>query len=172
MPTPDVDVAAILAALESYGVEYVVIGGFAIELHDVAVPPTRDVDISPERSTANLERLARALNDLDARFRIHAGPPEGVVVPGGISAQWLGDMVSVALTTAAGPIDVSLVPDGTGGFEDLQAGQVEFTYEGHVVRVAALADVIRSKEAAGRPKDLLVLPALRAHLRSRGPAER
>ena len=168
MPTPDVDVASILVALESHGVEYVVIGGFAVELHDVAVPPTRDIDITPERSAANLERLARALLDLGARFRLPDGPSDGVVVPGGISAQWLREMVSVALTTAAGPVDVNLVPDGTDGFEDLEAGQVELVYEGHAVRVAALADIIRSKEAAGRPKDLLVLPALRAHLSSRG----
>ena len=39
MPTPDVDVSAILSALEHHKVKYVVIGGFAAELHDVAIAP-------------------------------------------------------------------------------------------------------------------------------------
>lgn len=170
MPTPDVDVAAMLEALQQHDVRYVVIGGFAAELHDVAVPPTRDVDITPDRSPGNLSRLAEALRTLEARFRILDGPPEGVEVPGGISADWLATMVSVALTTSAGPLDVSLVPDGTDGYDDLETNRVELRYGDTLVPVAALADIIRSKEAAGRTKDLLVLPALRAHLRSRGPS--
>ena len=36
--------------------------------------------------------------------------------------------------------------------------------DGTQVNVAALDDIIRSKEAAGRPKDRIVLPSLR-HLR-------
>jgi hypothetical protein len=35
---------------------------------------------------------------------------------------------------------------------------------GLTVSVASLADIIRSKEAAGRPKDQAALPALRATL--------
>jgi hypothetical protein len=35
------------------------------------------------------------------------------------------------------------------------------------VPTAALEDVLRSKEASGRPKDLAVIPAIRAHLRRR-----
>ena len=35
------------------------------------------------------------------------------------------------------------------------------------VPVASLEDVLRSKEAAGREKDFLVIPAIRAHLRRR-----
>ena len=70
MPTPDVDVDAILAALEWHGVEYVVIGGFAAELYDVAIPPTRDVDITPSMAPENLTALANALTALDARFRV------------------------------------------------------------------------------------------------------
>ena len=36
---------------------------------------------------------------------------------------------------------------------------------GEVVAVASLADIVRSKEVAGRPKDLAALPTLRALLR-------
>ncbi|MCP3973951.1 MAG: hypothetical protein GY720_05605 [bacterium] len=168
MPTPDVDVGAMLAALERHGVEYVVIGGFAVELHDVAVPPTRDVDITPASGLANLERLANALIELEARFRVPDGPPSGVEIPGGINAEWLTSMVTSAFITSAGPLDVSLIPDGTTGYDDLVPGRVEIDFEERLVPVAALEDIVRSKEAAGRVKDIVVLPALRAHLRRQG----
>ena len=165
MPTPDVDVEAILETLERQQVEYVVIGGFAAELHDVAVPPTRDVDLTPSSAPDNLRRLARALNDLDARLRVQDGPPEGVELPGGVSVEWLAQMVTLTLVTIAGPLDISMIPDGTSGFDDLVTNRELIRYGDHVVPVAALADVIRSKEAAGRAKDLIVVPALRARLR-------
>ena len=72
--------------------------------------------------------------------------------------------------TAHGYLDVALLPDGTRGYDDLRRGasreRITDTLE---VSVAALADVIRSKEAAGREKDRAVLPILRQVLeRSRG----
>lgn len=167
MPTPDVDAGAILDTLARHQVEYVVIGGFAIELHDVAIPPTRGIDVTPARDRGNLDRLAAALTDLEARFRVVDGPPEGVAVPGGITPEWLSAIVTLTLTTRAGPLDVRFLPDGTDGYEDLTRDSVELHHGSRAVRTASLESLIRSKEAAGRAKDLLVLPALRAHLRRR-----
>jgi hypothetical protein len=164
MPTPDVDVVAILATLDRHTVDYVIIGGFAAELHDVAIPPTRDIDITPASDVENLRRLSEALNELDARFRVVDGPPEGVEIPDGITPEWLRSMITVALTTSAGPFDVCMRPDGTAGFDDLIQGRQWLAYGDSEVPVASLEDVIRSKEAVGRQKDLLVIPALRAHL--------
>ena len=165
MPTPNVDVDAMLDALERHGVVYVVIGGFAIELHDVAVPPTRDVDLTPSTAPGNLRRLAEALQELDARLRVQDGPPQGFAMPGGISVELLAQMTTLTLVTSAGPLDISTLPDGTTGYDDLATNREHIRYGDHLVPVASLADVIRSKEAAGRPKDLTVIPALRAHLR-------
>ncbi len=58
-------------------------------------------------------------------------------------------------------------PSGTSGFPDLSERAEEFEIGGHLVRVATLEDVIRSKEAAGRPKDRMALPALRLLLEKR-----
>lgn len=168
MPTPDVNVVRMLEVLDRHRVAYVVIGGFAIELHEVSVPPTRDVDITPSGTRENLRRLAAALTELGARFRVPDGPPEGVEVPGGITPEWLESLVTLTLVTDGGPLDVSLIPDGTKGYADLVIGQVELQFQDRAVLVASLEDVIRSKEAAGREKDIRVLPALRAHLRRRG----
>jgi hypothetical protein len=69
---------------------------------------------------------------------------------------------TLAYVTKHGNLDVALLPDGTRGYDDLRRSatreQLSETLE---VSVASLADVIRSKEAAGREKDRAVLPALR-----------
>jgi hypothetical protein len=168
MPTADVDVSTILETLERHRVRYVVIGGFAAELHDVAISPTRDIDLTPATDRENLDRLAAALRGLDARFRVAGGPAKGVEIPDGLDADRISRMVSLTLTTNAGPVDVALRPDGTDGYDDLARNLVLLRYEDRQVPVASLEDVIRSKEAAGREKDLLVIPALRAHLRRGG----
>jgi hypothetical protein len=64
--------------------------------------------------------------------------------------------------TKHGYLDVALLPDGTRGYDDLRRGATrEQLTDSLNISVAALADVIRSKEAAGREKDRAVLPVLR-----------
>ena len=59
-----------------------------------------------------------------------------------------------------------MIRGGTTGYEDLAKGAAKLLFEGRELLVASLDDVIRSKEAAGRQKDIMVLPALGAHLQS------
>lgn len=162
MPTADVDVAEIIGAVQRHHVEYVVIGGFAVELWDVAVPPTRDVDITPDRSTENLRRLAEALNQLDASLRVSGGEP--LPVPGGLTPELLAQTTVLNLTTSAGALDITMLPAGTDGYPELVADSRTIDYQGMPVPVASLEDVLRSKEWAGREKDLRVIPAIQAHL--------
>jgi hypothetical protein len=152
----------ILAALERHGVRYVVIGGLAATLHGSPVMTT-DADICPARDEDNLERLARALIEIDARIRTSG-------VPGGLpfvrDAVFLSRIeVALNLTTRFGDLDLSFVPSGTGGYEDLSRRASSFSIKEHAVAVASLEDVIRSKESANRPKDQMALPALRLLLR-------
>lgn len=161
MPTPDVDAARIVTILHKHRVQFVVVGGFAVELWNVAVQPTVDVDITPERSKENLVRLAAALNELDAKLR-HGD--ETVAIPGGFTGQNIEDMLVLNLSTSAGPLDLTVVPAGTDGYADLVRNASEISYEDVAVPTASLEDVARSKEAAGRPKDIRTLPAIRAHL--------
>ena len=69
--------------------------------------------------------------------------------------------VALNLTTKFGDLDLSMLPSGTSGFEYLRQHAVTMSLMGSPVAVASLSDVIRSKEAANRPKDQLALPALR-----------
>lgn len=165
MAAPGLDAGAILAALIRNQVKFVVVGGFALELWDVAVPPTVDVDITPEAGRANLRRLARALNDMHAQIR--AGSSEPVPVSGGFTAELLEQMAVLNLVTDHGPLDIALSPAGTNGYADLRQRSVAIEVSGTTVQVAELEDVARSKEAAGRPKDIVVLPAIWDHLRRR-----
>lgn len=147
-----------LEVLERRGVEYVLIGGLAGVLHG-SPAVTFDTDICAARSRDNLERLAASLREMEARIRTDAEP-------GGVAfacdADFLSRMTVVNLTTEFGDFDVSFEPAGTTGYEELASNAVEFRVGRTAVPTAALRDVIRSKEAANRPKDHATLPILYA----------
>ena len=151
------DPQEIFAALERHGVRFVVIGGVAAILHG-ASHVTTDVDIVPEEGRDNLARLSAALKELNARIRV-VGEPEGI--PFDHSAESLGRVRIWNLVTDRGNLDLTFVPSGTRGYDDLVRDAEPMTVRGVDVPVASLADVIRSKEAAGRERDRLVLPTLR-----------
>ena len=156
------DPAAILAVLDHHGVRYVLVGGLASEIHGVPLPTTEDLDITPATERENLDRLSDALRELEARIRA----PD---VPEGLPFSHDGASLAAArvwnLITRYGPMDLAMVPDGTEGYEDLARNMHEIWAFGVRVPVAALKDIIRSKEAAGRPKDLVHLPILYKSLR-------
>jgi hypothetical protein len=147
----------IFAALERHGVRYVLVGGLAAIFHG-APHITTDADIVPEIGRDNLERLSAALKELHARIRI-AGEPEGI--PFDHSGESLSRVQVWNLVTDRGNVDITFVPSGTRGYDDLVRDARPMSVRGTPVPVASLADVIRSKEAAGRDKDRLVLPVLR-----------
>jgi hypothetical protein len=150
----------ILRALQDHGVRFVLIGGLAATIHGSPLVTT-DVDITPERGRANLDRLSEALKELNARIRTDA-TPEGLVFDH--DGESLAAANTWNLTTAAGDLDVTFVPAGTSGYTDLRRDAIEVDVLGLSILVASLADVIRSKEAAGRLKDLAALPTLRRML--------
>ena len=73
----------------------------------------------------------------------------------------LAQTTTLKLTTIYGDLDLTFALSGTQGYDDLRRQAIEITIHDTKVMVAALADVIRSKEAAGRDKDRLTLPTLR-----------
>ena len=144
----------------------VLIGGFAAQQHG-ATRPIEDIDITPASDADNLARLAAALRDLDARIRV-AEAPDGL--PFDTSAEALRGVSMLNLRCSPGDFDISFTPAGTDGYPDLIRSATARELDGITVKIASLDDIIRSKTAAGRPKDALALPELESPRQLRSTA--
>lgn len=143
----------IFTALDAAGVEYVVIGGIAVQAHGHA-RTTRDVDVVANPTPDNLRRLAGALDGLEARLL-------------GVDAHLLGidpanprDLAAGAnftLSTQAGRLDVWTDPaelKGSPGWEQLRGRALEIDLGGQrPLPVAGLDDLLSMKRAANRQRD-------------------
>jgi hypothetical protein len=157
MPAP-LDPECLFLALRDHAVDYVLIGGLAAVLHG-APSMTNDADIVPSRDRANLERLSEALRSLDARLRVQESPNGIAFDP---HPALLESVAMLNLTTRCGDLDLTFSPAALEDYDALVDRSEVFDIDGIRVRVAALRDVIRSKEAASRPKDHATLPVLYA----------
>ena len=83
------------------------------------------------------------------------------------AAEGLGSAPTWSLTTDVGDLDLAFRPAGTQGYSDLRRDATTAQLYDVTVHIASLADVIRSKQAANRPKDQRVLPTLREILATR-----
>jgi hypothetical protein len=147
----------LLEVLARHGVRLVLIGGFAGVIHGSPYVTT-DIDIVPEQGAANLRALSTALTELNARVWTQT-EPAGVPFDHDLAS--LASVRIWNLVTDHGRLDITFEPSGTAGYADLARDAVHLSILGAEVDVASLADVIRSKEAADRDKDRLVLPVLR-----------
>lgn len=150
--------AEIIDVFNRHEVSYVVIGAFAAIAQRAPIPATRDIDLTPDSSRENLTRLSKALKELGARIRTDS---EETGLP--FDHDWRSLSASTVwnLTCPFGEFDLSFRPSGfPGGYRDLVERAHTVRVDAVDVVIAELNDVIRSKEAAGRPKDIQVLPAL------------
>jgi len=120
---------------------------------------TFDLDICFSRSSANLQRLAAALAPFHPRPR---GFPAGL--PFLWDAATLSNGTVFTLDTDIGPIDLLAEVAGVGGDEDVLASSATVEAFERKVRLLDLRGLIRSKKAAGRPKDLADVAALESLL--------
>lgn len=134
-------VKGVCDVLNAHDVQYVVFGSFAGRLQGVPLR-TLDVDVVPEASSANLQRLCDALNTLQPRWRVD-DISEGLKIDG----RWLeprhilGSSIAIGLVTSAGLVDVVLEPKGFElGYTDLVGSAVTVDVAGTSIRVGALAD--------------------------------
>lgn len=161
----ELDAASIVSVMNRHRVAYVVIGAFAAIAQQAPIAPTRDIDFTPEESAENLGRLSEALRDLDARIRTGADDG-GIPFDHDAGSLRRADMWN--LICHYGEFDVSFRPAGfDAGYAALVERAHRVLVEGVEILVADLDDVIRSKELAGWPKDLRVLPTLYRHQASR-----
>jgi hypothetical protein len=146
----------LVRALVKQDVHFLLIGALAVSVHGY-IRATKDVDIVFEVSRSNAERLAVVLDELGAEV-VSADLPTPTE---GITPDWLMNGGQFVFATDSGTLDM-LAQSSIGTYEDLvpRAESAELS-DGTKVPVVAYADLVRSKQLAGRPQDLLDLESLR-----------
>ncbi|MEK7830840.1 MAG: hypothetical protein AAB401_07130 [Acidobacteriota bacterium] len=147
-----------IALLVRFQVDFIIIGGVAVVMHG-ADYFTHDLDVCYSRIPENLEKLAAALKSVNARLR---GVPAGL--PFILDAQTLKQGLNFTFETDIGPLDLLGEVAGVGTYLDAIKQSLTGQLLGYDLRLLSLHHLIAAKRAAGRPKDLLVLPELEAIL--------
>lgn len=152
-PDAPLDAERILRALAEHGVDYVLIGGLAVQTHG-HVRTTNDADVIPAPEPANLKRLAAALRSLDARV---LNPGEEKTA---IEAKMLPRSTIWQFATRDGGIDVMHEVPGGRPYAELSERALRVRLDDIEVPVVDLDDLIQMKLARGRPMDLADVAAL------------
>ena len=116
---------------------------------------TKDIDFCYARTPKNMERLAKALEPYHPVLR---GAPPGL--PFRFDAKTIASGLNFTLTTDLSDLDFLGEVSGLGLFQDVLGTSDVKDVGGVDCRVLSL-ELIKSKTAAGRPRDLYVLPELR-----------
>jgi predicted nucleotidyltransferase len=145
-----------ITSLAEHQVEFVIVGGVAIRLHSSAYI-TQDLDFCYSRSNDNIRKLAAALSPFNPRPRNF--PTD---LPYIFDETTLRNGTNFTFATLIGDIDLLGELKGVGDYSDVIEHSIEFEIYGHMIKALSLDALIVSKTAAGRPKDQLVLPELKA----------
>src|SRR5713101_412824 len=139
-------------------VEFVMVGGVSAVLQGAPIT-TRDLDVCYRRTPANVSRLVSALAPLQPRPR---GFPSDLPFFFDERAIQLGSNFTLEIGDES--LDLLGAMSAIGGYEEIIDQAEEKTVAGHDVKVLPLSLLIATKQAAGRPKDLAVIPELKATL--------
>jgi hypothetical protein len=140
------DFSDLFSTLNAESVEYLVIGAHAV-MYYTEPRFTKDIDVWVRPTRENAERVCRAL----ARF----GAPMMDVTLEDFTNPDLIYQIGVA------PNRVDLMMGIVGvEFEEAWAGRVDSTYGDVPIHLIGKAELIRAKQASGRPQDLLDLDRL------------
>jgi hypothetical protein len=146
----------LLLALTNARVEFVVIGGVAVGVHNYA-RATKDLDIVPNPSPENMERLARLLVEIDAR-QVGVGdfsPNEFPFDP--TDPVQLAEGANFRLETSHGPLDIMQWVAGIEtdlAYTELAPEAFPVRFRDIQIQVCALDHLLSMKRAAGRKQDL------------------
>lgn len=150
------DLRELFRVLADHGVDYLVIGGVAAQVHGRR-RTTKDLDITPSPDPENFERLRAALVALDAH-PVELGP--GAHTP-------TAEQLSIApvvppLTTRHGDLHILNEIPGATAFAEMRARALTTDLDGIAVQIVSVNDLVRMKQTTGRPSDLEDIEALTA----------
>jgi predicted nucleotidyltransferase len=140
------DIESLLRSLNAHSVRYVVIGASAFPVHGYA-RATLDLDLFIEPTPENAARTREALTAFG--YDLHDVAVDEILAKKILIRQHL--------------IETDIHPFVEGvSFDEVWARRIDDRIGDTPVPFASLDDLIRMKEAAGRPKDLEDLRVLRA----------
>ena len=151
------DPSRIFETLDRHAVNYLTIGAWAVIAHGY-VRATADIDFVARLDEQNMNRLASALKELNARLRgvdadkLDIDPHDPQVLISG---------ASFTMDTDAGPLDFLNDVPGAADYDVMRARARQADAGGTTVWVVGYEDLIRMKEASGREQDLLDIHQLR-----------
>jgi hypothetical protein len=144
-------VVRLLAALEADDVEYVLVGGVAVNLHGI-VRATEDVDLFVRPDEDNVSRLRTALR------RLHDDAEIATITAADLSGEF--PVVRYVPPGEGVPVDLIARLGSAFGYEDLEHEDREI--EGVRVRLATPATLFAMKRGSSRPLDVSDAERLRA----------
>jgi hypothetical protein len=153
------DPAEVFRALNGRQVDYLIIGGIAVQAYG-HVRTTQDVDVIVAPDAHNLERLAAALVQLGARLK---GVDAHLLGVDPTDATHLHEGANFGLATRAGGLDVwtdMAELKGARPWEEMRERAVTVEVDGQPLHIVHRDDLIRMKLAAGRERDLRDIAAL------------
>jgi Nucleotidyl transferase of unknown function (DUF2204) len=154
VPERPLDLRELFRVLAEHGVDYLVIGGVAAQVHGRR-RTTKDLDVSPAPDLENLERLAAALVALDAHA-IEGGPNAPTPTP----EQLHFAPVVPPLATQYGELHIVNEVPGATAYAGMRTRSLTIDLDGTPVQIVGVDDLIRMKQAAGRPSDIEDIEAL------------
>jgi hypothetical protein len=149
----EIFLAKVAVALQKARLEAIVVGNVASILNDAPVL-TQDIDLLVRDTKLNRKKLSQLAKEL-----------------GGSGPGYVSGLTSTErIYGTSVPIDIlydRMIGDLTFASVKSRARTHVVGTKGEVLTVASLADIIKSKTAAGRPKDKAVLPILQDTLAAR-----
>jgi hypothetical protein len=144
-----VQLRRIARALAKVRLEAIMVGNAAAALQGAPVT-TLDFDFYYRRTPENIRKLKLLTRELGGVLLSPFYP--------------VSSMMRLEVDIPPLQLDFLSTASGISSFASLRSRAVDFAFEGLSLRLACLADIVRSKTAAGREKDRAVLPILRATL--------
>jgi Nucleotidyl transferase of unknown function (DUF2204) len=145
------DFRELLTTFADEGVDFVLIGGWALGLHGHG-RGTDDLDVLVRPTPQNAEQVFRALVRFGAPVSAH-GVTEGLFARSGYGYR---------MGVKPNLIEILTKVDGIEFDEAIEEGR-QFELDGRTIRYIGRQALLRNKRAAGRPKDLADVDWLEKH---------
>lgn len=137
-------------------VPFVLIGGMAAVAHGSSLM-TRDLDICVPLEADTFLRIQSVLTPYNPRVRAESG-----WIPLNLAPETAKRLKNLYVVTDLGKLDCLGEVTGIGDYHAVLSDSIEIQLGGRPCRTLSLDGLIRSKEAMGRPRDLLAVTELRA----------